>query len=83
MNVTECIARATVVPDGEVVLEPAGEPPPWGTVDVEWYADRVTVTVRGVGRACLTEEYGSGEDVVLEVRIPALDELAETLPGAD
>jgi hypothetical protein len=58
----------------------------YGPVEIAWYPDRVRVTAVGAGPASITRTYTSGEaaqDVVVEIRLPSLDELTETVPGAD
>jgi hypothetical protein len=46
----------------------------------------VRITALNVGPASITETYLDGDasrDVVFEIRLPSLDELIETVPGAD
>jgi hypothetical protein len=82
-----CIARVRSTPAGEIELLPGDEGASvYGAVEIEWYADRLTITALGAGPASLTKAYTCGEadqDVVVEIRLPSLDELTETVPGAD
>ena len=81
-----CIAKVTLTPAGEIELEPADvDASAFGPVEVTWYADRLKITALGAGRASITDTYlsGNGQDVVVELRLPGLDELLETVPGAD
>lgn len=82
-----CIARVRSTPAGEIELAPGDDSASvYGPVEIEWYADRLTVTALGAGPASLTTVYTCGEadqDVVVEIRLPSLDELTETVPGAD
>jgi hypothetical protein len=82
-----CIARVRGTPAGEIELVPGDESDSaYGPVEIEWFADRVTVTAVGAGPASIARTYSTGEagqDLVVEVRLPSLDELTETVPGAD
>jgi hypothetical protein len=82
-----CIARARSTPAGEIELVPGDESASaYGPVEVEWFADRVRVTAVGAGPASIARTYAAGEagqDLVVEIRLPSLDELTETVPGAD
>ncbi len=71
------VAATTASPEG---VESA-----YGDVEIVWYPDRVTIAVPGAGRLSRTGTYlsGDGEDILVEIRLPELDELLETLPGAD
>jgi hypothetical protein len=82
-----CVARVRSTPAGEIELVPGDETASaYGPVEIAWYPDRVKVTAVGAGPASITKAYVSGEaaqDVVVEIRLPSLDELTETVPGAD
>ncbi len=82
-----CIARVRSTPAGDIELAPGDESASvYGPVEIEWYADRLTITALGAGPASLTTVHTCGEanqDVVVEIRLPSLDELTETVPGAD
>jgi hypothetical protein len=82
-----CVAQARTTPTGEIELVPGDEDASvYGPVEIVWYPDRVKVTAVGAGPASITKAYSSGEaaqDVVVEIRLPSLDELTETVPGAD
>lgn len=82
-----CVARVRTTPSGEVELVAGDENGSvYGPVEIAWYPDRVRVTAVGAGPASITKAYVSGEaaqDVVVEIRLPGLDELTETVPGAD
>lgn len=75
-----------MTPAGELELEPGGgDDSVYGPVEIAWYPDRLTITALGAGRGSLLDEHlsGQGQDIVVEIRTPALDELAEIVPGAD
>ena len=55
----------------------------YGPLHVEWFTERLRVTVLGAGAASIAESYNDGGDVVVDVRLPTLDELPEPVPGAD
>ena len=57
----------------------------YGPVEIAWYPDRLEITAVGAGQAAVTEARPSadGRDVVVEIRLPALDEVVEAMPGAD
>lgn len=57
----------------------------YGPVEIAWYPDRLEITALGAGRASISEGQAGdqGGDVVVEIRPPALDDLPETVPGAD
>jgi len=82
-----CIARVRSTPAGEIELVPGEESASaYGPVEIAWFPDRVRVTALGAGPASITRTYSSGEaaqDLVVEIRLPSLDELTETVPGAD
>jgi hypothetical protein len=82
-----CIARVRAAPSGEIELVPGDESASvYGPVEIAWYPDRLQVTAIGAGQASLTDVHTGGaaaQDVVLEIRLPRLDELTETVPGAD
>lgn len=82
-----CIARVRSTPAGEIELVPGDESASaYGPVEIAWYADRIRVTALGAGPASITRTYSSGDaaqDLVVEIRLPRLDELVETVPGAD
>lgn len=82
-----CVARVRSTPAGEIELEAGDEgASAYGPVEIAWYPDRVKVTALGAGPASIAEAYSSGEaaqDLVVEIRLPSLDELTETVPGAD
>ena len=79
-------AKVRATPAGEVKVA-AGEigASAYGPVEIRWYPDRLEITAVGAGRAWITEgrPSGDGRDVVVEIRPPGLDELTETVPGAD
>lgn len=83
----ECIARVRSTPAGEVELVPGdADASVYGPVEIAWYADRLLVTALGAGPGSIAEVRCGGEaaqDVVVEIRLPSLDELPETMPGAD
>ena len=79
-------AKARVTSEGETELEPGGgDASAYGPVEISWYPDRLTITAVGAGRASMIDEYlsGNGQDITIEIRPPSLDELMETVPGAD
>jgi len=82
-----CVAKVRSTPAGEIeLLMSDDEESAYGPVEIAWYADRLVVTARGAGPASITETHLSGEasqDVVVEIRLPRLGELPETVPGAD
>ncbi len=55
----------------------------YGPVEIVWYPDRLKITALGAGPASITEWYFDGNDIVVELRPPSLDELPERVPGAD
>lgn len=81
------VARLRSTPSGEVDLVPGDENASvYGPVEIAWYPDRLEVTAVGAGPASITRVFAAGEaaqDVVVEIRLPSLDELTETVPGAD
>lgn len=82
-----CVARARSTPCGETELVPGDEnETAYGPVEVAWFPDRLEITAVGAGLGSITAVHPSGEmvqDVVVEIRLPRLDELTETCPGAD
>ena len=83
---TTYTAKVTSTPAGEIKLVPGdADASVYGPVEIAWYPDRLEITALGAGRASITEAYLSdeGQDVVIEIRPPGLDELMETVPGAD
>lgn len=82
-----CVARVLATPAGDVELEPSDEgTAAYGPVELAWYPDRLLITAFHVGPASITETYLNGDhaqDLVFEIRLPSLDELVETVPGAD
>jgi hypothetical protein len=85
LSTTTYAAKVRATPAGEVELLPGDGASPHGPVEIAWYADRLEITALGAGRATITEgsSSSSGDDVVVEIRPPCLDELTETVPGAD
>jgi len=81
------IARVRAAPSGEIELVPGDESASvYGHVEIAWYPDRLQVTALGAGPASITDVRPSGvagKDVVVEIRLPRLEELIETVPGAD
>jgi hypothetical protein len=81
------VASVRSTPAGETELVPGDEGETvYGPVEVAWYPDRLEITAVGAGPASVTEVHRGGEaaqDVVVEIRLPSLDELTETVPGAD
>ena len=81
------VAKLRSTPAGEVELTPGDEGASvYGPVEIAWYPDRVQVTAVGAGPASITSVFSAGEaaeDVVVEIRLPSLAELTETVPGAD
>jgi hypothetical protein len=80
------IAKVTSTPAGESELVPGdADAAVYGPVEVAWYPDRLKITALGAGPASVIETYlsGKGRDIVIEIRLPSLDELMETVPGAD
>jgi hypothetical protein len=76
-----CIARVRSTPAGEIELVPGDESASaYGPVEIAWYADRVRVTALGAGPASITR---ASQDLAGHRRLPPLDELTETVPGAD
>jgi len=57
----------------------------YGPVEIAWSPDRLRITVLGAGRVSITDVSSGSDcdDAVIEVRPPSLDELTETVPGAD
>jgi hypothetical protein len=82
-----CVARLRSTPAGDVDLAAGDDSASvYGPVEIAWYRDRLKITAFGAGPASITNVYSDGEaaqDVVLEIRLPRLDELPETIPGAD
>lgn len=82
-----CIARLRSTPSGEIELVPGDDSASvYGPVEIAWYRDQLRITALGAGPASITSVYSDGEaeqDVVVEIRLPSLDELTETVPGAD
>jgi len=81
-----CIAKVRSAPSGEVRLVPGDDGDSvYGPVEIEWYPDRLRIRALGVGPASLRRTFLSddAQDVVVEIRLPGLDELPETVPGAD
>jgi hypothetical protein len=82
-----CVARVRATPSGELERVPGDEGnSAYGPVEIAWYPDRLRVTALGAGRASITDVRAGGnaaQDVVLEIRLPRLEELTETVPGAD
>lgn len=68
-------AKVRVAPDD-------GDDSVYGPVEIAWYPDHLEVTALGAGRASVSDAC-CGEDVTIEIRPPSLDELVETVPGAD
>ena len=68
------------------VAPPAAARSVYGPVEIEWYPDRLRITIPGAGLIAVREPYacrGDGAAAVLEIAPPGLDELTETVPGAD
>ena len=82
-----CVARVRSTPAGEIDLVPGdADASVYGPVEIAWYADRVEVTAVGAGPASRARTFTRGaanQDVVVEIRLPRLDELTEVVPGAD
>lgn len=82
-----CVAWARLGPSGELELDlGGGDASAYGPVEIEWYRDRVRITALGAGPASIATTFADGEaeqDLVVEIRLPSLDELTETVPGAD
>jgi hypothetical protein len=82
-----CVAKVRATPAGVTELVPAdADASAYGPVEIAWYADRLVITAVHAGPASITETHPGGEaaqDVVVEIRLPSLDELTETVPGAD
>lgn len=82
-----CIARLRATPSGDVDRALGDDAASvYGPVEIAWYRDRLKITALGAGPASITSVYSDGEaaqDVVVEIRLPSLDELPETVPGAD
>jgi hypothetical protein len=82
-----CVARLRASPAGAIDLVQGDDGGSvYGPVEIAWYADRMTVTAVGAGPASITRVRTGGDaaqDVVVEIRLPRLDELTEVLPGAD
>jgi len=79
-------AKVGVTPEGEITLVPGDvEASVYWPVEIAWYPDRLKITALGAGRASVTEGYtgGHGQDVVVEIRPPSIDDVPETVPGAD
>jgi hypothetical protein len=85
-STSACTAKVRVTAAGETMLvarRPGASA--YGPVEIAWYPDRLEITALGAGRAAITEEHPGrgGDDFVVEIRPPGLDELTETVPGAD
>jgi len=79
-------AKVRVTPAGEIeVVRSEADDSLYGPVEIAWYPDRLEITALGAGRASIAEGYLTGRDqgFVVEIRPPGLDELTETVPGAD
>ena len=79
-------AKVRVTPAGEVeVVQGDADDALYGSVEIGWYHDRLEVTAFGAGRASIAEGHlaGNERDYVVEIRPPSMDELMETVPGAD
>lgn len=81
------VAKVRSTPAGEIEHVPGdADASVYGPVEIAWYPDRLKITALGAGPAFITEAYLSGEaaqDVIIEIRLPSLDELPEMVPGAD
>ncbi|MGZ4308025.1 MAG: hypothetical protein ACXVRV_00585 [Gaiellaceae bacterium] len=80
-----CAAKVRATPAGDVKLVSGGGETGYGPVEIAWYPDHLEITAVGTGPATITEGRLSpdGQNVVVEIRMPALDELVEGVPGAD
>jgi hypothetical protein len=80
---TSYTTKVRATPSGEITLTAtdAGASA-YGPVEIAWYPDRLEITALGAGRASITP-LGEGQNMVVQLRPPRLDELAETVPGAD
>jgi hypothetical protein len=80
------LAKVTAMPSGEAEHEP-GEvgSSAYGPVEIVWYPDRLRITALGAGQNSMTETYlgEHGDDLVVEIRLPTLEELVDLVPGAD
>ncbi|HVP75900.1 MAG TPA: hypothetical protein VMS63_07750 [Gaiellaceae bacterium] len=79
-------AKVRVTPAGEIEVVRGNEDASlYGPVEIAWYPDRLEITALGAGRASIAEGHltGEGQDFIIEIRPPSLDELMETVPGAD
>lgn len=80
------VAKVRTTPTGEITLVPGeADASLYGPVEIEWYPDRLLITALGAGPASITKASLSSEaqDVVVEIKLPGLDELPELIPGAD
>ena len=79
-------AKVRVTQTGEIERESGDvDASAYGPVEVAWYPDRLKITALGAGRGSMLDEYlsGTGEDVIIEIRLPSLDDLIDVMPGAD
>lgn len=66
-------ARRSGAATGEIKLE------------IGWHPDRLRITALGAGPGAITKAYLSdtGEDVIVEIKLPGPDERYDFVPGAD
>ncbi len=79
-------AKVRATPAGEVEVH--GGPldgSVYDAVEIAWYPDHLEVTALGAGRVEITAGRmdDEDEDVIVELRPPPLEQLDESVPGAD
>ena len=80
------VAMLRSTPGGEIKLVPGDEDASvYGPVEIVWYPDHLRITALDAGPASIAESYLSseGQDVIIEIRPPSLDEMMDLVPGAD
>lgn len=80
---TTYTTKVRATPGGEITVTATEEAASaYGPVEIAWYPDRLEITALGAGRASITP-LGEGQNMVVQLRPQRLDQLPETVPGAD
>jgi hypothetical protein len=80
------IAKVRTTPGGTITrVTGTADTSLYGPVEIAWYPDHLTIRAVGAGPSSITHAHAAreGQDVVVEIRPPELDELPNGLPGAD
>lgn len=81
---TALISKVKASPAGTITRVPGGvDTSIYGSVEIAWYPDHLTITALGAGPSSVTRSHLGGDDLVVEIRPPDMDEPPEGLPGAD